>query len=292
MSLNLVKRLAREFSDLGTRYVLLSGGEPLQHSAWAKIAAEFKTIGAKVGMATSGILLSRNAGAVGEFLDEIYVSLDGATPESYMSIRGVQAFDLIRQGVEKIAGRLPVTFRTTVQRANYPELPELISLSRSWGAAHHSFLAVDVNTHAAFGRSGFFDRSLALGVQDLDPFADVIERVIREFGDEIRRGFVPESASKLRNLHAYFSALLGLKPFPPVRCNAPTFSAVVETDGAIKPCFFLPISGRVGDGPVRDSLNTEEGKSLRREQRTGHREECTRCVCPSFKGLRTLWREF
>lgn len=292
MPLSLVERLAGELSDLGTRYVLLSGGEPLQHSAWVRIAAAFRTKGAKVGMATSGILLPKHASAIGENLDEIYVSLDGATPESYKSIRGVDGFELVREGVEKIAGRLPVTFRTTVQRANYSELPDLLRLTLSMGAAHHSFLAVDVNTHAAFGRSGFFDRSMALGVQDLDPFTSVVEDIIREFSGEIRRGYIPESASKLRNLQAYFSALLGLRPFPPVRCNAPSFSAVVETDGAIKPCFFLPAAGHLGDEPVIESLNTEAGKTLRRQQLAGHRDECVRCVCPSFKSTRTLRREF
>ncbi|MBZ5497278.1 MAG: radical SAM protein [Acidobacteriia bacterium] len=288
ISLELVRQLAGELSHFGTRFILLSGGEPLQHPRWETIAATFRAEGLKVAMATNGILLSSQAGAVAGCIDELFVSLDGANGESYRMIRGVDGFDLVREGVGKLAGKVPVTFRTTVQRANYREIPALIRLSRSWGGCHHSFLAVDVNTHTAFARSGEFDRSMALREEDLDTFGRVIRETEKECAAEFELGYIIETGSKLRLMHDYFAALLGYRPFPPVRCNAPRFSAVIETDGSLRPCFFLPSTGRFDGGRISAALNCHAGKDLRHQQRLGRRQECLRCVCPAYKGVGEL----
>jgi Fe-coproporphyrin III synthase len=143
---------------------------------------------------------------------------------------------------------------------------------------------VDVSSHAAFARAGTFDTSMALDLDDLDPFARVLADTVREFRVEFDHGYLLESPTKLRMLHGYFAALLGLQPFLPVRCNAPRFSAVIEPDGSLKPCFFLPSSGMCADTPIGSALNTPAGIKLRREQRRGKRRECSRCVCPAYKG--------
>jgi MoaA/NifB/PqqE/SkfB family radical SAM enzyme len=157
-------------------------------------------------------------------------------------------------------------------------------LARSSGASHHSFLAVDTSSRAAFARGEEFDRTMSLSVEDLNPFARVLENVEREFHDEFANGYITESKAKLRWLHRYFAAQAGLHDFPPVRCNAPRFSAVIETDGSLKPCFFLPSSGRFDGTSLSRALNTEAGKDLRRQQRLGLRQECSRCVCPAYRG--------
>ena len=56
---------------------------------------------------------------------------------------------------------------------------------------------------------------------------------------DFRSGFIAESPAKLRGIRDYFAALCGQGEFPPVRCNAPEFSAVVEST-ARGPCFFIP----------------------------------------------------
>ena len=288
MSLDLARRLAGELPRSGARYVLLSGGEPLLHPQWDAIAAAFKRAGMRVALATSGILLPKHAARVATFVDELYVSLDGATPETYRSIRGVDGLGLVEQGTRALAGQLPITFRTTVQRGNYRQLPDLIRLTRSWGATHHSFLAVDVSTHAAFARRKDFDASLAPGAGDLAEFDRVLDEVEREFAAEFASGYIVESPAKLRRLRQYFAALLGLDSFPHVRCNAPRFSAVVETDGALKPCYFLPPAGALDGAPLLGSLNAPEAIDLRRQQRLGRREECGRCVCYAYRDARDL----
>ena len=62
-----------------------------------------------------------------------------------------------------------------------------------------------------------------------------VEAAIAEvlgFGSRVvafRRRFIAESPRRLRALHAYFVAVAGAGEFPAVRCNAPEFSAVVDT---------------------------------------------------------------
>jgi len=249
MSMDLVRRLACEFPRNGTHYVLLSGGEPLMHPQWDVIAATFKQAGLRVAMVTSGIMLPKFAAKVATFIDELYISLDGATPESYQVIRGVDGLGLIERGTRALVGRLPITFRTTVQRGNYREIPALIRLTRSWGATHHSFLAVDVSTHAAFARADQFETSMALTRHDLDELDRVLDDVEQEFAAEYDSGYFSESRDKMRRLRQYFAALLGLEKFPFVRCNAPRFSTVIETDGSLKPCYFLPAWGKLDGMP-------------------------------------------
>jgi MoaA/NifB/PqqE/SkfB family radical SAM enzyme len=73
--------------------------------------------------------------------------------------------------------------------------------------------------------------------------------------------------------------------FPPTRCNAPEFSAVIDAGGRVNPCFFIP--GPTGQ-PLQDELgaelNADSMLALRADIRARARSECATCVC-------SLWRE-
>jgi hypothetical protein len=43
----------------------------------------------------------------------------------------------------------------------------------------------------------------------------------------------------------YFDAINGNSDFPRARCNAPHFSTVIEVDGTLRPCYFLPAYGKL-----------------------------------------------
>ena len=87
---------------------------------------------------TNGLLLRKQIDEVLASVDEVIVSLDGGTAATYEAIRGVDGFDLILDGIRQVrAGGMPVTTRTTVQRANYREIPQIIEAAK----------AADVNSH-------------------------------------------------------------------------------------------------------------------------------------------------
>jgi MoaA/NifB/PqqE/SkfB family radical SAM enzyme len=187
-----------------------------------------------------------------------------------------------------VAGGLPVTLRVTVQRGNYRELPQLVRLARELGVSQISFLAVDVSTHVAFARAEDYQRTMALGPDDLPALAAVFAEMERDFAAEFAGGFIAERPARLRRLHQYFAALLGKGDFPPVRCNAPRFSAVIGADGDLQPCYFIDGAAKLDGQPLAAALNTPAMLALRRDIRLGGRSECKRCVCSMYRSPQQL----
>ncbi|MBZ0299298.1 MAG: radical SAM protein [Anaerolineae bacterium] len=310
MALPLVETIASEFRALHGKWVLLSGGEAMQHPHWPQIAQRFRDEGAHVMLLTNGLLLHKQAQAVIEHIDEAIVSLDAGTAPTYAAIRGVDAFDLVLDGIRAVrAGGVPVTTRTTVQRANYAELPEIITAARGVDVNRISFLTVDVSNPFAFGPRFTPDESLplvahagpgappehgppaaALTAADIDHLGTILDDLEARFADDFASARMAESPDKLRRMLPYFKAVIDQGDFEPPRCNAPHTSTVIEVDGTLRPCYFLPTYGQLNQSTLHAAINTPEARSLRQAYRTGQRPECARCVCPLYKGPRALLR--
>jgi MoaA/NifB/PqqE/SkfB family radical SAM enzyme len=70
--------------------ILFGGfGEPLSHPGIAEMVTKAKALGSNVELITNGTLLSENLSSqlIAAGLDVLWVSLDGATPESYADVR-------------------------------------------------------------------------------------------------------------------------------------------------------------------------------------------------------------
>ncbi|MBK8026598.1 MAG: radical SAM protein [Chloroflexi bacterium] len=311
MRMELIDALVEDAAALHTRWVVLSGGEATQHPDWATAARKFRQIGARVILLTNGLLVSRQIEQVIADTDELVISLDGGTAETYQAIRGLDGFERVLSGIAAAhqAGK-PVTTRTTLQQANFREIPQIIQAAKDAGVDRISFLTVDVFNPIAFGPRFSSDPTLApmvmgngmappehhppataLTLDECDELDDVLTRIERDFAADFAQGRIAESPAKLRQMARYFRAILKTQSMPPVRCNAPHTSAVVEVDGQVRPCYFLPTMGQVdatGHTRLVDSLNTEAAVQLRREYRSGQRQECDSCVCPLYKGARAL----
>ncbi|HYO88185.1 MAG TPA: radical SAM/SPASM domain-containing protein [Candidatus Limnocylindrales bacterium] len=300
MQLGLAESLAAEAGALGLRWAVFSGGEAMQHPDWPRIAHAFRAQGARTILLTNGLLLKKQASAVIEGIDEVVVSLDAGSAPTYDAVRGVDAFDLVLEGIQAVrAGGVPVTTRTTLQRANFRELPAIITAAKGAGATGISFLTVDVSNPFAFGPR--FDGlaipvvneheppAAALAHNEVAEFDALLNEVEHTHAPDFASGLMHESPAKLRTMAAYFRALAGEGAFPAVRCNAPHTSAVVEVDGTLRPCYFLPAVGKSANGSgLAGALNTPEAIAMRRAYRAGERPECGRCVCPLYKGPRAL----
>jgi Fe-coproporphyrin III synthase len=286
MDLAAVTRLLPSFAQLGTQMVLLSGGEPLLNPDWAAIAQLLHDNGLKVWLLTSGLALAKHAHRAAPLFDAITVSLDGTDPDTYAAIRGLNAFHKVCEGIQAVAGQgAHPSVRVTLQRRNFRQLPAFVDLAKNLGAQQVSFLAVDVANPHAFGRTDDFVSDLALRGEDLPQLERILDSLEQDHGEDFRSGFIAESPQKLRRILQYFAAIRGFGPYPPVRCNAPEFSAVIGATGRVQPCFF--ISGPT-HAPVRGDfgqvLNDDAMVSLRRDIREGRRAECATCVC-------SMWRD-
>jgi MoaA/NifB/PqqE/SkfB family radical SAM enzyme len=269
---------------------------------------------------TNGLLVRKQADEVLTSVDELIVSLDGGTPATYETVRGVDGFDLVMDGIRAVrAGRIPVATRTTVQRANFREIPQIIEAARTADVNRISFLTVDVSSVYAFGPRFTADPALAvasmgpgappehgpmataLTLDDLEYLSNILDDVETRFALDFSTGRISESPAKLRRMVDYFAAVNGQGAFPRVRCNSPHISTVIEVDGTLRPCYFLPAYGKLSsngqngsssnDPPaLKDAVNLKEALALRHAYRTGQRPECERCVCPLYKGPRALMR--
>lgn len=292
MNLAAVEQLLPDLARLQTRIALISGGEPLLNPDWAGIASLLKAHGITPWLLTSGLSLAKHAQRAAQLFGAITVSLDGTIPATYATIRGLDAFDKVCEGIRAaVDAGANVNVRVTLQRANFRELREFVGLTRRLGVRQISFLAVDVANPHAFGRTDEFALDVALQADDLPILEQLVESLERDHAEDFLRGFIAESPQKLRRIHQYFAAIQGVSPYPPVRCNAPEFSAVIDAKGHAHPCFF--ISGPTAP-PVQDhlleALNGHSMRELRSAIRDGERLECGTCVCSMWRDLDTVDR--
>jgi MoaA/NifB/PqqE/SkfB family radical SAM enzyme len=295
MNLDAVKRLLPSLERLGTQVVLLSGGEPLLNPEWSAIAGLLRDAGLKLWLLTSGLSLAKHARRATELVDAITVSLDGTDRETYAAIRGLDAFDKVCDGIRAAAMRgIAPSLRVTVQRANFRQLPRFVSVAKELGARQVSFLAVDVANPHAFARTEGFSSDLALLPAELPELDDLLGAMEREIAADFSSGFIAESPRKLRRIWEYFAAIQGLGAYPPVRCNAPEFSAVIGATGRVQPCFFIsgPAEATLRGGTAFDdlsrALNDERMRALRGLIRAGARAECKTCVCSMWRDTNNL----
>lgn len=279
-------RFDRQLADiekLGVEWVVFSGGEPLLHADLFRKAAELRRRGIRVTLLSSGLLLSRHAGEITRNFDDLIVSLDGPR-EIHDRVRGVaRAFDLLAAGVERIhaeKSEFPVAGRCTVQRANCGHLTATVAAARGVGLRSISFLASDIHSAA-------FNRPVVPVLESLNAIAPrsadlpVLDAQIEELIASGACGeYVLESAEKLRRIAHHFRCYLGLaEPVAPA-CNAPWTSAVIEADGAVRPCFFHRANGRLGEqSSLATILNSPEAVAFRSNLDVANNPTCRSCVC-------------
>ncbi len=119
-------------------------GEPLFHPLTIEWISRAKEQGAFVEMITNGTLLTeqRSKELVESGLDVLWVSIDGATPESYADVRlgaelpnvldNMYRFRKIRRGGHHPRPEIGVVF--VAMKRNIDDLPEVITLGKRFGA--------------------------------------------------------------------------------------------------------------------------------------------------------------
>jgi MoaA/NifB/PqqE/SkfB family radical SAM enzyme len=288
LSIGEIAQLASALPALGTRMVLFSGGEPLLRPEVFEAAALFRAKDIRLHLHTSGVLLERVAADVAQHFERVIVSLDAATEPLYAAIRGVNALNTVERGVARLralAPDIPIAARTTLHRQNFRELRAIIEHARAAGFDSISFLAADLSS-TAFGRTAApRPGGLLLTAAEVAEFAAVVEEAIACCGDAFESGFITDAADKLRRLPQYYAAILSGDGFPPVDCNAPFMSVVVEADGAVRPCFFHEPVGNIRLAPL-GSIVAHNLPAFRESLHIGSNPVCERCVCSK----KTTWR--
>jgi Fe-coproporphyrin III synthase len=270
---------------LGVRWVVFSGGEPLLNQELPSLCAILRRENIRVTLLTTGLLLTKCAGHVCDSFDDVIVSLDGPAPVHDAIRRVERAFALLVQGVraiKQLRPAFPLTARTTVQKANHLHLRETVQAAKLVGLSGVSFLAADL-TSDAFNRPLSWpaerQSEVALSLGELSALEAEIELLISEHGDDIQSGYIAESPDKLRRIARHFRAHLGLERNQSPACNAPWSSAVIETDGTVRPCFFHRAVGNIQGRSLEEVINGEAALAFRAALDIPNNPTCNRCVC-------------
>ncbi|HEY1946553.1 MAG TPA: radical SAM protein [Bryobacteraceae bacterium] len=282
-----LERHVADMERLRVEWVVFTGGEPLMHSDFFRLCRLLRQRNIRITVLSTGLLLKRYSQEIVEHVDDLIVSLDGP-PEIHDRIRRVKgAFAALANGVQTILQLRPdfsVSVRSTVQKLNCVLLRETAAAARALGAKSISFLAADV-TSTAFNRpDGWLlprQDEVTVTAKELPLLEAEVEALISEGQCG---GFVLESPVKLHRIVQHFRAHLGLDAPSAPRCNAPWVSAVVETDGLVRPCFFHPPIGRISEHQsLFDVINGPEAVHFRTNLDVAANSTCQRCVCSLYR---------
>jgi MoaA/NifB/PqqE/SkfB family radical SAM enzyme len=269
------EELQRHMADieaLGVERVVFTGGEPLMHSDLFRLAGMLSPA-VHTTVLSTGLLLERNAERIVNQVGDVIVSLDGPRAIHDAIRRVPNAFETLAAGVHvihRLKSGYPIAARCTVQALNAAHLRATVSAARDLGLASISFLAADV-TSTAFNRPLVWPEPQQSKVApDVAVLEQEMELLIADYPKD---GFVLESPAKLRRIVEH-----GRAPEAP-RCNAPWVSAVLESNGDVRPCFFHPPLGNTASGTLRAVLNSPEAIAFRESLDVATNAVCRRCVC-------------
>src|ERR1051326_993579 len=143
LSLDEFKALVAQLPDL-KRAVLQGIGEPLLNRDLAPMIAHLADRGVYTVFNTNAALLThrRQVELIDSGLDELRVTLDSSTPETYLRVRGIPAFDrvvanlaeMVRTRTELGSRKPRISIWMTALRENLRELPAIIDLAATVGA--------------------------------------------------------------------------------------------------------------------------------------------------------------
>jgi MoaA/NifB/PqqE/SkfB family radical SAM enzyme len=250
LSLEEFKTLVDQLPDL-RRAVMQGIGEPLLNRQLAPMIRHLKQRGVYVVFNTNAALLTRRRQVelIESGLDELRVSVDGSTPETYLKVRGIPAFDRVVANVEEMVGTLAelgsstprLSLWVTGMRENLPELPGVIDLAARIGV-EEVYLQRMV---FGFLNSGGVDFEKALARAD----ESIYDRRYREQAEALI-----DEASRRANAHGVrFRGADALSPResivdrPPVdepwrACSRPLRLAYVTAQGTALPCCIAPFT--------------------------------------------------
>jgi len=280
-----VEGLLTTLRRFGTQQVLMSGGEALLNPNFFRLCAILKKEDIRITVLSTGLAIPRHVDNILEYISDIIVSLDGdeALHDSIRNIPG--AFKKMKHGITMIHSRRPdfrVTARTVIHRLNFRHWPAIIDAAQDMGLEQISFLPADV-TSEAFNRTNPWDEprqhEILPSEAELPELLAMVEQVIKKYAHLFRNRFIAESPEKLRRIGDYYTASYGQNPFPYKKCNAPWVSTVIEADGTVRPCFFLPALGNIHARPLASILNSAEAIAFRKELDMDTNETCLRRVC-------------
>lgn len=230
------------------RTVLHGIGEPLLNKDLFSMIDFLKGRGVVVSFNSDAISLTD--GKIERLLrsapDEFRVSIDAATPETYLKIRGVPQFHRVVDNVSRLIARqqklksaLPkVSLWFTGIKKNIHELPELVRLAHK----------IDVS-EVYLQRLVYYETGLAVREQSL---YGTLEAMVKEAVEEAERlcaqyGIAFHASGASAPLHSLDPAS-GARPW--AGCQRPWTVSYITANGTVLPCCIAPWTAKDYEGAI------------------------------------------
>jgi MoaA/NifB/PqqE/SkfB family radical SAM enzyme len=219
-------------------------GEPLAHPNIIEMILEAKALGAEVELITNGILLDKNMAEriISSGLNRIWISIDGATPQSYKDVRLGDALPQVLDNLMQLRllktkqgrdhPRVGIAF--VAMKQNIGDLPAIIRIGNRVGADHFSISNVLPHTEELRNQV-LFSHSMNDG--DLQPSQwspvisipriDMNHEMIQKMEELYKTPAILEFADQ--------EFKMGINTCPFIRKG----SVSVRWDGAVSPCLSL-----------------------------------------------------
>lgn len=276
----------------------LSGlGEPLLHPEIFSIIQYCKRHGSVVNFPTN---LSLSGGILEELvrsgIDQIKVSIDAASRETYRIVRSQDKFHQVVENIRTI-GRLKrdigshlpeIRFNFCLQKHNLNDMPQLVQLAKELNVS--SVYIQDLNYFSVEAEK---EELCGFSLKQLATVLDETHRL------SCKLGITTNILNWKRNLKWLFNKTLPLESHQPnpIRCAFPWISVFIDVNGEVKPCpvFVWDVGaeslGNCLETPFRDIWRGSKYQHLRSEFRRGRRTPsiCQRCVPPRLLDIQLIF---
>ncbi len=269
-------------------------GEPTTHPKLPSICKSLDDTAIDIHLLTNGLRLGSVVDTVKDSLASVTVSLDGP-PGIHDRVRGVKnAYFRLETGIRALRNHLPelpIVGRCVVHRENYRALGATVDTAHDLDLTSISFLSIDASSDA-FGRNRVLEDiqkvpgEFLFQLNEIPLLEQELDHLEQSHTADFATGFIVESRATLQSiLVSYYLAMVGEGTYRPrtALCNAPWTSVVIEPDGQVSPCFFLPPYGNLRQADSLNGLiNALESRRFRAELATSGHPTCSRCVCPRY----------
>jgi radical SAM protein with 4Fe4S-binding SPASM domain len=264
MSLELFGKIASQVFPRAVSVNLSCAAEPLivpDLPDYLEIAAGYD-IPSTLMVTNAFFLTDRMISAViGSGLKQIDISIDGASKNTYESIRVGSDLDRVVNNVRALqsakkerGAAYPLLYLDfALMRSNFRELPDFLRLAKELGA-----YSVRANHLIPFKKLGNFKDSLVHCKEDANKVFDETRALAKVLGLNVKipRNFRPENCAAVPVVN---------KP----SCRVPFDSATITSDGRVLPCVWFPLkemcAGDLNTQPFDEIWNGPVYSRLRKD---------------------------
>jgi MoaA/NifB/PqqE/SkfB family radical SAM enzyme len=244
--------------DIGTKNIIISGGEPFARCDCINIMEYAKKKELNIGIITNGVMKNgvsitlSEAARIKKYCDWVQLSIDSFNENTYKQIRNID-LNIVKESLENLEAvgvNLELVF--TIQKLNINETIDMVTT----GKAAFGFKS-KVRFKFAHGPDNNNNFLLTNETDKLEIFlknsANEVNFYSRYFNEMIAKNyFTKEDILKGEPLYSINRTFNDKK----YKCHAINYSCVIDAEGNLYPCCFLYDDNAGNDSTIRNKYNS------------------------------------